>query len=333
MKVSVCIPTYNQANYIEQAIRSAVQQTVQPWEIIVFDDCSTDATPQVLERLVAEIPFLSVVYQKKNLGITANADASLRACTGDFIVKLDSDDYLSPEYVEKVGQLFAEYPDAGYIHTAVDEVDQHGKLLQEKRLFRKSGFQSSTDALKSTLKGYRVTANIIMYRRTALEKLNYLAGRSQHCFDYHLAASMCAAGYGNVYLDEILSSYRVWTDKFRSKRKYDEITGIRQVFEEVIEPAFSKQNWKSSAVKNSRTDFACQYANCLSWTVYNNDEKKALVSELHKLSSAPKARMFSWLYLNGFGNAMSILSDIQSIPRSIFKTVLLRFKMVGALRN
>ena len=51
MKISICIPAYNQANYIEQAVRSAAMQTVTPFEIIVSDDCSTDDTVAILERL------------------------------------------------------------------------------------------------------------------------------------------------------------------------------------------------------------------------------------------------------------------------------------------
>ncbi|MDB5009966.1 MAG: glycosyl transferase, partial [Mucilaginibacter sp.] len=59
--VSICICTYNQALYLEQAVRSAFQQTLLPIEIIVSDDCSTDETPQVLKRLSEELPLLKVI--------------------------------------------------------------------------------------------------------------------------------------------------------------------------------------------------------------------------------------------------------------------------------
>jgi glycosyltransferase involved in cell wall biosynthesis len=67
--VSICIPTYNQSAYLERAIRSAYNQTYKPKEIIVCDDCSTDETRFVLERLTSEISILTVFYQPINLGI------------------------------------------------------------------------------------------------------------------------------------------------------------------------------------------------------------------------------------------------------------------------
>ena len=85
MKVSVCIPTYNQSLYIEQAIQSAAQQSHPPFEIIVSNDCSTDGTAEILEKLAKEIPSLKVFNQPVNLGMVPNTNAVLRLATGEFI--------------------------------------------------------------------------------------------------------------------------------------------------------------------------------------------------------------------------------------------------------
>src|SRR5215217_5302959 len=99
MMISVCIPTFNQAPFIEQAIRSAYDQTLKPDEIIVFDDCSTDHTAQIIDALTQEISILKVYRQPINLGISGNVDSCLRAAKGDLIVRLDSDDQLLPHYI------------------------------------------------------------------------------------------------------------------------------------------------------------------------------------------------------------------------------------------
>ena len=328
MNISVCIPSYNHADFIEQTVRSAARQSVQPTEIIVSDDCSTDNTMEVLERLQAEIPFLKVVPQRTNVGVVANADACLRMGTGDFLVQLDSDDSLAPNYIERLGGLLAKHPNAGYAHAAVQEVDHEGAFLHQKRLIRKTGFQPAALAFKAALKGYRVTSNIIMIRRTALAELNYLTGRSTHTQDYHLSVAMAAAGYGNVYLDEVLTYFRNWTDpeSKRKRRKHAEITGIRRVFDDVFAPAYVERNLNPADLWRSRASFACQYADCLAWPVYSTDEKRLLEAELHRLSPAPKVKLYTWAYLHGLGGAVNAVSTLQHGARQLLKNVLLRLR-------
>jgi glycosyltransferase involved in cell wall biosynthesis len=322
-RVSVCIITYNQAAYLEQAIRSVTRQTLLPAEIIVSDDCSTDETPHVLRKLAAEFSFLKVVQQARNLGIAKNTDACLRMAAGDFIVRLDSDDCLLPAYIEKLTAFLIKYPLAGYAHAAVREINKDGAFLKTRKLFRASGFQSDVYALKASIRGYRVTANILMFRKEALIAVNYLFGRPDFGEDYHLTAAISGAGFGNVYLNEVLSCYRVWTDaeKIRTRRKLTEIKGVRQVFEEVIEPAYKAREWNLNALKSSKTNLACQHADCLGWEIFNDNEKKQLAYELTRLSTSLKVKLCSWMYLNGFGALGAVLFNFKPRAKSIVKKI------------
>jgi glycosyltransferase involved in cell wall biosynthesis len=324
MKVSVCIPTYNQDGYLELAIQSAVNQTHKPFEIIVSDDCSTDGTDEVLRRLSLEIPNLKSVRQPNNLGIAKNVDACLRMASGDFIIRLDSDDQLLPDYTKNLLGLFNKYPQAGYAHAAVQEIDQDGNFLHQRMLIRKTGFQESEDALKLAIKGYKVAANIIMFKRDALMKVNYVTGRPNYVEDYHLTTSISAAGFGNIYLNEVLSKYRIWVDsgKVRLKRKLLEITGLRCVFEQVIEPTYKKFGWNLNAVKKSKVHFACKQSDCLSWKVYNSEEKEELKQALLQLSSSPRTKLFIWGNLNGFGTIISIYPKLISTAKSFIKPII-----------
>jgi glycosyltransferase involved in cell wall biosynthesis len=328
MSVSICICTYNQASYLEKAVRSAAEQKVTPIEIIVSDDCSTDNTAEVLKRLATEISFLTVIRQPVNLGIGKNTDFCLRQAKGDFVLRLDSDDCLMPDYTGKLLDLLTQFPEAGYAHAAVQEIDQFDHFLKERKLFRKSGFQSSDDALKAALKGYRVAANIIIFRREALEKVNFLTARPDFGEDYHLTASISAAGYGNVYLDEILSHYRVWVDtgKVRVRRKLTEIAGLRSVFEDVLEPAFKVRGWPLETIEKNRANFACIHSDCLGWDVYTENEKLELKTELHKLSSSARAQVFAWLYFKGLGGVISFYFKMIFFPRSIAKNMILKWR-------
>ena len=328
MKVSVCIPTYNQALYIEQTIRSCTKQTFLPFEIIVSDDCSSDNTLEVLEGLAKEFSYLKIVRQAVNIGMVPNTDAVLRMATGEFIVKLDSDDYLAPTYIQKLGQLLQLHAAAGYAHGAVQEIDGKGIYKKQRLLARKTGFYNSDVGLKNAIYGYQVAANIIMFRRTALETVGFITAKTNFAEDYYLSAELAAAGFGNVFFNEILSYYRVWVDtgKVRQKRKLTEIDGIRRVFDDVLTPAFKQRGWSLITIEKSKTNFACIQADCLSWKVYNKDEKTQLVTELEKLSAAPKARFTASMYLHGFGKLLNGYSLVTALPKKITKKILMGFK-------
>ncbi|GAA4439503.1 hypothetical protein GCM10023188_35920 [Pontibacter saemangeumensis] len=329
MKVSVCIPTYNQAQFVSQAVRSAFKQTVAPYEVIVSDDCSTDETYEVLTNLAKEVSDLKIVRQPFNLGISGNTDYCLRLATGDFVIRLDSDDYLSPNYVKKLGELLLQYPDAGYAHAAVQEIDQEGKLLNKRILFRSSGFQSGIDALRSAKDGYRVAANIIMFRRSALVKVGYVTERPDYVEDYHLSAALAAAGFGNIYLNETLSYYRVWVDagNVRQRRKLMEIKGLQKVMDEILEPAYQQRGWDLTILKKKRSAFACRQADCLAWDIYTAKEKAELMEALKTLSSSTSLKWFSWLYSNGFGDFLVFYSKCITFSKTCMKAFLISFKV------
>jgi len=303
MKVSICIPTFNQEKYVEIAIRSAFQQSMAPYEIIVSNDCSTDDTKIILDKLEKEIEILKVIHQPVNLGIAKNVDSCLRSASGDYIVRLDSDDYLFPEYIEKLSNQFKLYPEAGYAHAAVQEIDQNGNHLTVRSLARKSGFQSGNEALQKAVNGYKVSANIIFFSRKALEKVDYVSFNINFAEDYYMVTAISAAGFGNIYLNEVLSKYRVWVDggKVRQKRKLAEIDGLTSIFTNLLEPAFKKRNWDIAAVNSNRANFANIHASCLAWNVYSKAEKEELVNALYKLSSAISVKFHVWAYLNGLG--------------------------------
>ena len=328
--ISVCICTYNQDAFLERAIRSVLEQTSTPFEIIVSDDCSTDSTSVILDNLSEEIPYLKVLRHPCNLGIAKNVDACLRLASGEFIVRLDSDDYLKPGYIEQLAKALSKHPNAGYAHAAVQEVNENGSNMKERKLFRQAGFQSDIEALKEAPKGYKVAANIIMFRKSALNRVNYLSGRPNFGEDYHLATAISAAGYGNIYISETLACYRVWTDqqKLRTRRKRSEIEGLRRVFDEVIEPAYNARNWTQQILVKRKSQLACSHANCLGWDVYGIEEKRLLVDELRKLSPAIRVRLFSWLYLNGYGGALDYYNEMKGTVKNMLKS----FMLPGLLR-
>ncbi|WP_445634312.1 glycosyltransferase [Nostoc sp. DSM 114161] len=102
-RVSVIIPAYNTEAYIEKAIKSALEQTLNDIEVIVVDDASSDKTVEVAKSFVDER--LKVIVNQQNLGAAAARNRALRAAQGEWIAVLDSDDWYALERLEKLVSL------------------------------------------------------------------------------------------------------------------------------------------------------------------------------------------------------------------------------------
>src|SRR5215207_3149526 len=253
--VAICIPTYNQVDYLRGAVESALGQDYEgPLEVWVADDASTDGTEQVLLELEREQERLRVIRQERNLGIAGNVSALMRAPAAPLLVRLDSDDELMPGFVSRLVEEMARHEKAGYGHTAIVEIDARGAEGTTRRLLRASGFQDASAALRASLSGYRTVANVLIFRRAALEQLDFYEGRPEFVEDYDLAVRMADAGWGNVYLDEPLARYRVWVDAggARARRKALQLSGYARIFTEVFEPAWSRRGWSLGPVRRQR---------------------------------------------------------------------------------
>jgi glycosyltransferase involved in cell wall biosynthesis len=321
MKISVCIPTYNQGAYVEQTVRSILNQTLLPDEIVISNDCSTDETSRILAQLQHEISIIKVVNQSVNLGISKNTDACLRLASGNFIVRVDSDDLLLPDYIEVLSTLLVQHPEAGYAHCAIQEIDSVGNPKQLRQLYRKNIYESADEALLGGTKGYKVAANILMFRRSALEKVNYIASKINFAEDYYLAVSLANAGYGNVYSKEVLACYRVWSDtgKVRARRKLDEIKGLNAVFREVLMPAFKKRGFPLALLSKAKENIVNQHADCLAWNVYTEEEKVAIEKELRAVSNTALNKLIIYIYKNKLAFILNATKKLELFIRSRLK--------------
>lgn len=102
-KVSIVIPCYNQAQFLSDAIMSALNQTYQTIQVIVVNDGSTDETTKVIQyfqQRKSSSPAELIVVNQENKGLSAARNAGIKASNGKFIVCLDADDKLSSNYVE-----------------------------------------------------------------------------------------------------------------------------------------------------------------------------------------------------------------------------------------
>lgn len=103
--ITVIIPVFNSESYLEECILSVVNQDFKEIELIVVDDCSTDNSYKIAERLAANDDRIILLRQKRNLGVAAARNRGLSVAKGDLVLFLDSDDYLFDNCLKKIDTL------------------------------------------------------------------------------------------------------------------------------------------------------------------------------------------------------------------------------------
>ena len=112
MSVSLVIATFNHARVLAEAIDSALSQTLDPVEVVVVDDGSTDDTPTVLARYAARIR----VLRQPNRGLAAARNAGLAATRGSYVAFLDADDVLAPTKLAEQVAVLERAPTVGWTY-------------------------------------------------------------------------------------------------------------------------------------------------------------------------------------------------------------------------
>lgn len=107
-KVSIIIPCYNVEKYIEECLDSINSQTYNNLEIICVDDGSTDDTLSILKAFESAYPDITIIHQI-NRGLSEARNTGIRLATGDYIVFIDSDDFIEPDTIEKCIKAFNTY--------------------------------------------------------------------------------------------------------------------------------------------------------------------------------------------------------------------------------
>ena len=98
-KISVIVPVYKVEAYLRRCVDSVLAQTFKDFELILVDDGSPDKCGEICEEYASSHPFISVIHQK-NQGLSAARNNAVPMSRGEFITFVDSDDVITPDYLE-----------------------------------------------------------------------------------------------------------------------------------------------------------------------------------------------------------------------------------------
>jgi glycosyltransferase involved in cell wall biosynthesis len=115
MKVSVILTTYNRVRCLPQTLDSLLQQSLSNFELIICDDCSTDATAEICRRYAANDLRIRYYRQAKNLKMPENLNVGLRHATGEYIANVHDGDYYEPDLLSEWATALDRHPDAPFV--------------------------------------------------------------------------------------------------------------------------------------------------------------------------------------------------------------------------
>ena len=114
IKVSVIVPVYNAEKYLQECVDSILQQTITEIELILVDDGSTDSSPALCDKCVAQDARVKVIHKPNGRAASAR-NAGLRIAIGEYVAFVDSDDWISPDMYEKMLQTGADVALCDYV--------------------------------------------------------------------------------------------------------------------------------------------------------------------------------------------------------------------------
>ncbi len=106
--ISIIIPNYNKSQFLAETINSVKKQTYDNWEAIIIDDCSSDNSVDIIEKLISNDNKFSLKVNFSNKGANYSRNLGIKEAKGDFIIFLDSDDILSNDCLKNRIEFFRE---------------------------------------------------------------------------------------------------------------------------------------------------------------------------------------------------------------------------------
>ena len=128
--VSVCLPVYNGERFLAQAIQSVLEQSYTDFELLIIDDCSTDSSPEIIERFALSDKRIRRLKNNQNLGLFENYNECMRQASGRYIKLFAQDDIFHPAILEKMVGVLETKQEVALVTCAKEWVNEAGEVIE-----------------------------------------------------------------------------------------------------------------------------------------------------------------------------------------------------------
>lgn len=205
-RVTIHMPTYNQGRFVAHALRGALSQTYDDYEVIVSDNHSTDETAAVLASFAGH-PKLRVVKPPSFLPVVDHFKWAVAQSRSELFSYLCSDDGLLPGFLAAQVELLDRHPNVAFSHTAAEMIDGDGRVMYLEKSIRKTGVTPGREAIKRFIRNPFGVGDSVLFRRAKFDEVGGFGGL--YALDWEIGFLLCTVG-DLGYRQEVLMQYRFW---------------------------------------------------------------------------------------------------------------------------
>jgi glycosyltransferase involved in cell wall biosynthesis len=241
--LSVVVPNYNHAHYLPECLESLLNQSVEPLEIIVIDDCSTDNSIAVLEEISRKNPRISLCRNEKNLGVLRTLNKALEMSRGEYVFFPGADDRVLPGHFEKSLSLAAANPEAGLCFSDPASFDHETGKVNENHLglSKTPRFFSPDELVELARHKPLLISGGCVFKKSALKEIGGYDPELKWHSDYFVAFAI-SFRHGAAYVPEPLTQWRATPQSYMTagvrcwREQWNVIEGILRSLQS---PAFA----------------------------------------------------------------------------------------------
>ena len=224
MKFSIVVPVYNVEKYINKALDSILNQTYNNFEVIIVNDGSTDNSQKIIDKYTKlDKRFKS--YKKVTGGLSSTRNFGIKYTTGDYLLFIDSDDYIEKDYLEQANKVIKKNK-VDILKTNMVIVNEEYKIVRKEKLLNKTGYVNFNDLTKLE---FLDTACGYIYNLDFYKKNKFTFAEGLYHEDFGLILEIIIKSKNIYYLDYYSYYYLIRENSIMTakdkikKRAYDVI--------------------------------------------------------------------------------------------------------------
>lgn len=198
--LAIVIPNYNDVKTLSRSIYSAINQNPKPNEVIIIDDCSTDASFDIAIEFQKKYKQVRVIRNKKNLGVMEALNIGLSEVNSDYVLFLSANDYLLSGIVNIAKETLTKKQAGIWSALILKEENKKNKLYPSPIVLKKEGYISPEKCISNLHKvGSWFTGTTMFFKVEALKELEGFVGKYHGLADMH-AAMILSSKYGAYFV-------------------------------------------------------------------------------------------------------------------------------------
>jgi len=316
-RLSVGIPTYNQAVYLEETILSLLNQKIPPYEIVVSNNHSTDETQEILKKFEGRV---RVIRPPVHLEMMAHWNFLVSNLRGEWFSILSSDDLALPNFVEVLCRGISRSENAVLIRSGYETIDGEGNFLEKHYILSARRVTKPPRTLLEQLDGPKTNFAAFAVKKDAWKKVSGFPEECTLFGDWGLWIKISPLG-NFVYEHDIISKYRSsYRPELEKTRILKEIKDEINLYSKII-PKSAKQvgGIDNKKIKHAmRKRFHKKIAR-MSQLGFSSDERSQILKTIYPWAKAVDGEnLLSVFRAGGMINYDSIMNKFRRIARKIY---------------